>query len=118
MPLDGPGGPHCGGSATMAAYKTGVAYAAERIAELAPSVVVYLGTGHSGWLLEEQHAGLCEIHPGRDVAQRLGGISSNMAGRASERVSFTRGRSCLSAFVPHTFIGTGRCAARGRGWRS
>jgi cellulase/cellobiase CelA1 len=35
------GNPHCGNVATNAAYKTGVAYAVQQIAALAPSVAIY-----------------------------------------------------------------------------
>jgi len=42
--------PHCGNSATQAAYKIGIKYALDQLAAQAPNVSVYLDAAHGGWL--------------------------------------------------------------------
>ena len=42
--------PHCGNTATQAAYLQGVTYAVTAIAKAAPKVTLYLDAAHGGWL--------------------------------------------------------------------
>ncbi len=44
------GDPHCGNSATVEAYKTGIPYAVNAIATNCPGVSIYLDAAHGGWL--------------------------------------------------------------------
>lgn len=44
------GAPSCGNEATQAAYKTGISYAVQQLTTHVPSVAVYLGAAHGGWL--------------------------------------------------------------------
>jgi len=74
------GDPHCGNSATVAAYTTGVPYAIERLSTL-PNVAMYLDAAHGGWLgwsnniqlFAQQVASL----PG--VLGKIRGFSTNVA---------------------------------------
>ena len=75
------GNPHCGNVATNAAYKTGVAYAVQQIAALAPSVAIYLDAGHGGWLGWESNAqAFAQLVSSLGVTQHLRGFATNTAG--------------------------------------
>merc|ERR1719223_2352482 len=42
--------PHCGSSATQAAYKEGISYALHQLVQKTPEVTVYLDAAHGGWM--------------------------------------------------------------------
>jgi len=42
--------PHCGSSATQAAYEESISYAFHQLAQKAPEVTVYLDAAHGGWM--------------------------------------------------------------------
>lgn len=42
--------PHCGNSATVAAYSQGIPYAVQTLAAACPSATQYLDAAHGGWL--------------------------------------------------------------------
>jgi cellulose 1,4-beta-cellobiosidase len=44
------GDPHCGNSATTAAYTIGIPYAVNQLAKLAPKASIYVDAAHGGWL--------------------------------------------------------------------
>jgi cellulose 1,4-beta-cellobiosidase len=44
------GDPHCGNSATQAAYNTGIPYAVSTLAAACPKCAIYVDAAHSGWL--------------------------------------------------------------------
>jgi cellulose 1,4-beta-cellobiosidase len=74
------GNPRCGNSATVAAYKEGVAYAVQQFAAQAPSVAMYLDMAHGGWLgwrqsLSTHIQNLIEL----DVLDKVRGFATNTA---------------------------------------
>mmetsp|Transcript_68157 Transcript_68157/g.192569 ORF Transcript_68157/g.192569 Transcript_68157/m.192569 type:complete len:539 (-) Transcript_68157:230-1846(-) len=73
--------PRCGSSATMAAYRGGVSYAVQRIAQAAPSAAIYLDAGHGGWLgwksnMKDYVATIRSLN----VSSHLRGFATNVAG--------------------------------------
>ena len=72
--------PHCGNSATEAAYKTGIPYAVNSIAAGAPKIPLYLDAAHGGWLGWENNIGafvtsLVDLN----IVTKLRGFSTNVA---------------------------------------
>jgi len=74
------GNPHCGNSATTAAYKSGIKYAIETLAAQAPKVDLYLDAAHGGWLGWADNAEKFATSVGEmGVASKLRGFTSNVA---------------------------------------
>jgi len=74
------GDPHCGNSATVAAYKTGIPYAINQISSLAPQVTMYIDSGHGGWLgWENNMAAYAQIINSLNVNGKFRGFATNVA---------------------------------------
>ena len=74
------GDPHCGNSATSAAYKAGIPYAIQQINAKAPAVAMYLDAAHGGWLGWENNAqAFASLVGSLNVGQFLRGFSTNVA---------------------------------------
>jgi len=71
----------CGNSATQTAYKSGIAYAVQSIAAVAPTVAIYLDAGHGGWLgWKSNMKDFALTIKSLGVAQHLRGFATNVAG--------------------------------------
>ena len=74
------GNPHCGNSATRAAYTQGISYAVTKLATAAPSAALYLDAAHGGWLgWDNNAASFASLVKQLNVAAHLRGMSSNVA---------------------------------------
>ena len=74
------GNPHCGNSATRAAYTQGISYAVTKLATAAPSAALYLDAAHGGWLGWDNNAqSFAALVKSLNVATHLRGMSSNVA---------------------------------------
>jgi cellulose 1,4-beta-cellobiosidase len=74
------GDPHCGNSATVAAYKTGIPYAVSQLGTLAPGVTMYLDAAHGGWLgWENNMADFATLINSLDITQYVRGFATNTA---------------------------------------
>jgi cellulose 1,4-beta-cellobiosidase len=72
--------PHCGNSATQAAYKEGIAYAVQTVAAHAPAASLYMDAGHGGWLGWLNNAQkYAQTIADLKVAPLVRGFSSNVA---------------------------------------
>eukprot|EP01119_Soliformovum_irregulare_P014810 TRINITY_DN4087_c0_g1_i1.p1 TRINITY_DN4087_c0_g1~~TRINITY_DN4087_c0_g1_i1.p1 ORF type:complete len:435 (+),score=91.58 TRINITY_DN4087_c0_g1_i1:53-1357(+) len=72
--------PHCGNSATQAAYMQGIPYAITTIANSAPKVTMYLDAAHGGWLGWQNNLNtFAQLVVKMDVAQYIRGFSDNVA---------------------------------------
>ena len=72
--------PHCGNSATEAAYKAGIPYAISQIAAKAPAVSMYLDAAHGGWLGWENNAqAFAQLVGSLNIGQHLRGFATNVA---------------------------------------
>lgn len=72
--------PHCGNSATVAAYTTGIPYAINQIAECCPEIAMYLDAAHGGWLgwadnMDKFTKQVAQM----DILGKLRGFSTNVA---------------------------------------
>eukprot|EP00054_Salpingoeca_dolichothecata_P036528 m.7764 g.7764 ORF g.7764 m.7764 type:complete len:499 (-) comp6799_c0_seq1:77-1573(-) len=74
------GDPHCGNSATMAAYQQGIPYAIKTLAAACPSAIMYLDAAHGGWLGWEDNLSRFASYVSQlQIAQYLRGYSTNVA---------------------------------------
>jgi cellulose 1,4-beta-cellobiosidase len=72
--------PHCGNSATQAAYKQGVTYAVNEIAKNAPSVTMYLDAAHGGWLGWENNINsFLSTVKNMNIMDKMQGFATNVA---------------------------------------
>ena len=72
--------PHCGNSATQAAYKSGVVYAVNTIAAATTRTVMYLDAAHGGWLgWEDNLEAFTTLISGLTITDKLRGFSTNVA---------------------------------------
>lgn len=73
------GDPHCGNSATRAAYTQGIPYAVKQLAKL-KNVAIYLDACHGGWLGWTNNAqGFLSIVTDMGIAPYLRGFTTNVA---------------------------------------
>lgn len=78
------GDPHCGNSATSAAYKAGIPYAINAIATKAPAVSMYLDAAHGGWLGWENNAqAFASLVQSLGISQHLRGFATKCGTCAS-----------------------------------
>eukprot|EP01065_Artemidia_motanka_P053347 TRINITY_DN987_c0_g1_i1.p1 TRINITY_DN987_c0_g1~~TRINITY_DN987_c0_g1_i1.p1 ORF type:complete len:445 (+),score=157.22 TRINITY_DN987_c0_g1_i1:67-1401(+) len=74
------GDPHCGNSATTAAYKQGISYAVKTLSEANPHVALYLDAAHGGWLgWDDNLQKYAALVKGMEITQYLRGFSTNVA---------------------------------------
>eukprot|EP00456_Euglypha_rotunda_P027988 TRINITY_DN2228_c0_g1_i14.p1 TRINITY_DN2228_c0_g1~~TRINITY_DN2228_c0_g1_i14.p1 ORF type:complete len:370 (+),score=29.01 TRINITY_DN2228_c0_g1_i14:99-1208(+) len=74
------GDPHCGNSATNAAYKTGVPYAVNTLAAACPRCTIYLDAAHGGWLgWQNNMQQFVSIVSGLNIASKIRGFGTNIA---------------------------------------
>ena len=74
------GDPHCGNTATSAAYTIGIPYTINAIATKAPAVSMYLDAAHGGWLGWENNAqAFASLVQGLGITQHLRGFATNVA---------------------------------------
>ena len=72
--------PHCGNSATQAAYKTGIKYAIDTFASKAPKATMYLDAAHGGWLgWDNNLVAFAKLVDDMDIADKIRGFSTNVA---------------------------------------
>jgi cellulose 1,4-beta-cellobiosidase len=72
--------PHCGNSATTAAYTQGVPYAVKTIAANAPNAAMYLDAAHGGWLGWTDNLNkYTTLVQGFGITQYLRGFATNVA---------------------------------------
>jgi len=73
------GDPHCGNSATTAAYKAGIPYAINALSSL-PNVNIYLDAAHGGWLgWPNNIQSFVSTVSGLGVLNKIRGFSTNVA---------------------------------------
>ena len=66
--------------ATLAAYRSGIRFAAEKLAAAAPTAALYVDAGHGGWLGFEKNAQrFAEVVHDMDIARFVRGFSTNVA---------------------------------------
>jgi len=71
--------PHCGNSATTAAYRTGIPYAVNQIATCS-NVAMYLDSGHGGWLgWTNNMQQFVQIVNGLNIMSKMRGFATNTA---------------------------------------
>lgn len=74
------GDPHCGNSATTAAYTTGIAYAVNTLAAACPNATLYLDAAHGGWLgWANNLQAFAKAVGDLGVSSHLRGFSTNVA---------------------------------------
>lgn len=74
------GNPRCSNQATQAAYKQGITYAVEQIAQNAPNVAMYLDSGHGGWLGWQNNAQPFQVLiQSLGILSKLRGFATNVA---------------------------------------
>lgn len=72
--------PHCGNQATVTAYKEGIPYAVQTIAQASPNVTLYLDAAHGGWMgWANNMQDYITLVQGLNVAQYIRGWSTNVA---------------------------------------
>jgi cellulose 1,4-beta-cellobiosidase len=71
--------PHCGNSATTAAYKAGIPYAINEISALS-NVAIYLDAAHGGWLgWQNNIQSFAQTVNGLNILNKIRGFSTNVA---------------------------------------
>jgi cellulose 1,4-beta-cellobiosidase len=74
------GDPHCGNSATTAAYKTGIPYAVNTLAAACPNCTIYVDAAHGGWLGWQQNMqSFVSLVQGLNIASKIRGFATNTA---------------------------------------
>lgn len=74
------GDPHCGNSATTAAYKTGIPYAVNTLAAACPQCTIYVDAAHGGWLGWQQNMqSFVTLVAGLNIASKIRGFATNTA---------------------------------------
>jgi len=72
--------PHCGNSATMTAYTTGINYAVTQIGQNCPQVTMYVDAAHGGWLgWSNNLQDFVQIVSQLNIYQYIRGFSDNVA---------------------------------------
>jgi len=72
--------PHCGNSATQAAYTTGITYAVKSFSTNVPNIPMYIDAGHGGWLgWQDNIDKFAQLIKQLNVANMVRGFSTNVA---------------------------------------
>lgn len=72
--------PHCGNSATVAAYTIGIPYAINAIAAACPDIPMYLDAAHGGWIGWEDNLDKFVVQVQKlNIMKALRGFSTNVA---------------------------------------
>jgi cellulose 1,4-beta-cellobiosidase len=74
------GDPHCGNTATVTAYKTGVPYAVNTLSAACPACTIYLDAAHGGWLgWQNNMQQYVQIVQQLNIASKIRGFATNIA---------------------------------------
>lgn len=75
------GHPHCGNSATVASYKTGIPYAVDTLTAACPKCALYIDGCHGGWLgwSDNLEKYVTLIKSMGDVTSKIRGFATNVA---------------------------------------
>jgi len=74
------GDPHCGNSATVTAYKTGVPYAVNTLHAACPGCTIYVDAAHGGWLgWQNNMQSFVSIIQSLGIASAIRGFATNTA---------------------------------------
>jgi len=91
------GDPKCGNSATETAYKTGIQYAVNQIASLAPQVTMYVDGAHGGWLgWPNNMQNFVQIIQGLNINTKIRGFTDNVANYQSIGIACPQVGWCLN----------------------
>eukprot|EP01064_Diplonema_japonicum_P039413 TRINITY_DN986_c0_g2_i1.p1 TRINITY_DN986_c0_g2~~TRINITY_DN986_c0_g2_i1.p1 ORF type:complete len:440 (+),score=115.79 TRINITY_DN986_c0_g2_i1:65-1321(+) len=91
------GDPHCGNSATKAAYEQGIPYAIETLSAACPQAALYLDAAHGGWLGWTNNIQLFAQEVTRlNVLDKLRGFSTNVANYQPIGIACPQLKWCLN----------------------
>jgi len=90
--------PHCGNSATTAAYTIGIPYAVNQIAANCPQVTMYVDGAHGGWLgWQNNMQSFVQLVSKMGITQYIRGFSNNVANYQPIGIQCTGGTQwCLN----------------------